>query len=53
LLELDQVLRRIGTERGWSRTRLTVEILELGQRIKEIERRVQTLLIEAAKDDDL
>ncbi len=53
LLELDQVLRRIGTERGWSRTRLTAEILELGQRIKEVERRVQTLLIEAVKDDDL
>ena len=53
LLEMDQVLRRIGTERGWSRTRLTAEILELGQRIKEVERRVQTLLIEAVKDDDL
>ena len=53
LLELDQVLRRIGTERGWSRTRPTAEILELGQRIKEVERRVQTLLIEAATDDDL
>ena len=53
LLELDQVLRRIGTERGWSRTRLTAEILMLGQRIKEVECRVQTLLIEAAKDDDL
>jgi hypothetical protein len=24
LLELDQVLRRIGTERGWSRTKLGV-----------------------------
>src|SRR5713101_1494489 len=43
LLELDRVLRRIRTERGWSRTRLTPEILELGQRIKEVERRVQTL----------
>ena len=53
LLELDQALRRIGTERGWSRTRLTAETLELGQRIKEVERRGQTLLIEAAKDDDL
>jgi hypothetical protein len=49
LLELDQMLRRIGTERGWSRTRLTAEILELGQRIKKVERRVQTLLIEAAR----
>jgi ribosome-binding protein aMBF1 (putative translation factor) len=53
LLELDQVLRRIATERGWSRARLMAKILELGQRIKEVERRVQTLLIEAAKDDDL
>ncbi len=53
LLELDQVLRRIGTERGWSRTRLAAELIELGQRINEVEHRVQTLLIEAAKDDDL
>jgi len=53
LLELDQVLRRIGTERGWSRTRPAAELIELGQRIKEVERRVEMLLIEAAKDDDL
>jgi hypothetical protein len=53
LLELDQVLRRIGTERGWSRTRLSAELIELQRRIRQIERRVQMLLIEAAKDDDL
>jgi hypothetical protein len=50
LLELDQMLRRIGSKRGWSRTRLAGE---LKQRINEIEWRVQMLLIEAAKDDDL
>jgi hypothetical protein len=33
LLELDQMLRRIGTERGWSRTRLAAELIELEQRI--------------------
>ena len=33
LLELDQVLRRIGTERGWSRTKLADELIELEQRI--------------------
>jgi ribosome-binding protein aMBF1 (putative translation factor) len=53
LLELDQVLRRIGTERGWSQTRLATVLVELEQRINQIERRVQMLLIEAAKDDDL
>jgi len=53
LLELDQVFRRIGTERGWSRTRLAAELIELGRRIKEVERRVEMLLIAAAKDDDL
>jgi ribosome-binding protein aMBF1 (putative translation factor) len=52
LLELDQVLRRIGTERGWSRTKLAHELIELEQRINQIERRVQMLLIQAAKDDD-
>jgi hypothetical protein len=53
LLELDQMLRWIGTERGWSRTRLVAELVELEQRIKEVERRVQMLLIEAAAADDL
>ena len=52
LVELDQVLRRIGTERGWSRTRLTAELIELEQRSKEVELRVQMLLGEAATDDD-
>jgi hypothetical protein len=47
------MLRRIGTERGWSRTRLTAELIELEQRINEVEHRVQMLLIEAAADDDL
>ena len=53
LLELDQVLRRIRTERGWSWTRLAAELIELGRRIKEVERRVEMLLIAAAKDDSL
>ncbi len=53
LLELNQVLRRIGTEPGWSRTRLAAALIELEQRINEVERRVQMLLIEAARDDDL
>jgi ribosome-binding protein aMBF1 (putative translation factor) len=53
LLELDQMLRRLATERGWSRTRLAAELVELEQRINEVERRVQMLLIEAAADDDL
>jgi hypothetical protein len=53
LLELDQVLRRIGTEPGWRWTRLAAELIELEQRINEVERRVQMLLIEAANDDDL
>jgi ribosome-binding protein aMBF1 (putative translation factor) len=53
LLELDQMLRRIGTERHWSRTRLAAELTELEQRINEVERRMQMLLIEAAVDDDL
>jgi hypothetical protein len=33
LLELDQMLRRIGTERSWSRTRLAIALIELEQRI--------------------
>ena len=53
LLELDQVLRRIETEPGWSRTRLAAALIELEQRINEVERRVQMLLIEAANNDDL
>jgi hypothetical protein len=53
LVELDQMLRRIGTERGWSRTRLTAELIELEQRIKEVELRVQMLLKESATDDGL
>jgi hypothetical protein len=54
LVELDQMLRRIGTERGWSRTRLTAELSELEQRSREVElRRVQMLLRESATDDDL
>jgi hypothetical protein len=52
LLELDQVLRRIGTERSWSRTKLADELTALEQRINQIERRVQMLIIQAAKDDD-
>jgi len=39
LMELDQVLRRIGTERGWSRPRLTAELIELEQRIKRLNSR--------------
>jgi hypothetical protein len=53
LVELDQMLRCIGTERGWSRRRLTAELIELEQRIKEVELRVQMLLRESATDDDL
>jgi len=53
LLGLDQMLRRLATECGWSRTRLAAELIELEQRINEVERRVQMLLIEAAADDDL
>ena len=53
LLGLDQMLRRLATERGWSRTWLAAELIELEQRINKVERRVQMLLIEAAADDDL
>jgi hypothetical protein len=53
LLELDEVLRRIGTERGWSRTRLGAELIQLEQCVNAIERRVQMLLIKVASDDNL
>jgi hypothetical protein len=53
LLELEEVLRRIGTERGWSRTRLGARFIQLEQCINAIERRVQMLPTKAASDDKL
>ena len=53
LMEIEQVLKRIAAGRGWSRTRVTAALVELEQHINAVGRRVQMLLIEAAKDDDL
>jgi uncharacterized protein with PhoU and TrkA domain len=47
------VLRRVAVERAWKETMIADALLELEQRINAVERRVQMLLIEAAKDDDL
>jgi hypothetical protein len=53
LLELEQMLRRMRTERGWTGTKLATEVIELQKRLKEVERRVEMLLMKAAADDDL
>jgi uncharacterized protein with PhoU and TrkA domain len=53
LMELEEVLRRVAVERAWKETMIADALLELEQRINAVERRVQMLLIEAAKDDDL
>jgi uncharacterized protein with PhoU and TrkA domain len=53
LVELEIVLKGIGTRRGWSSTRIAGAVLGMEGRINAVERRVQMLLIEAAKDDDL
>jgi hypothetical protein len=53
LMELEEVLRRVAVERVWKETMIADALLELEQGINAVERRVQMLLIEAAKDDDL
>jgi uncharacterized protein with PhoU and TrkA domain len=53
LIELEEVLRQVAVEGAWKETRIADALLELEQRINAIERRVQMLLIEAARDDKL
>jgi len=46
-------LKRIAYNRSWSHIRIAAAVLGLEERINQVERRVQMLLIETIKDDDL
>ena len=52
LMGLEQVLKQIAAERAWKKAEVASSLVEIERLINAVERRVQMLLIEAAKDDD-
>jgi uncharacterized protein with PhoU and TrkA domain len=53
LVELEMTLKRLAASRGWSSTRIAESVFGLEGRINAVERRVQMLLTQAERDDDL